>query len=175
MTSVPELEESFFVEHFANILPCEVNEKLEINNQTLSVLHLNIRSLSQKMGQFELFLASLNAKFSCIILSETWFSCDTFLPQYYINGYNLFSNSRSNRNGGGIAIYVSQMFEASVTDIPLAGCEALRVQIGESGRDVCTVLAVYRAPSGSSAAFLGDLALVLPTLPRTYLYWRHQY
>ena len=34
-----------------------------------------------------------------------------------------------------------------------------------SGRVVCTVLAVYRAPSGGRSAFLGDLARILPTLP----------
>ena len=40
-------------------------------------------------------------------------------------------------------------------DVSLEGSDSLLVRIGESGRVVCTVL----------AAFLGDLARILPTLP----------
>ena len=50
-------------------------------------------------------------------------------------------------------------------DVSLEGSDSLLVRIGESGWVVCTVLAVYRAPSGGCSAFLGDLARILPTLP----------
>ena len=49
------------------------------------------------------------------------------------------------------------MFEASVTDIPLAGCEALRGLVSVAGCVHCARCL--------PAAFLGHLALVLPTLP----------
>ena len=45
------------------------------------------------------------------------------------------------------------------------GCESLLLRVGESGRELCSVLAVYRSPSGSLPDFLGGLAGILPTLP----------
>ena len=50
-------------------------------------------------------------------------------------------------------------------NISLEGSDSLLVRIGWSGRVVCTVLTVYRVPSGGRSAFLGDLARVMPTLP----------
>ena len=54
-------------------------------------------------------------------------------------------------------------------NISLDGSDSLLVRIGGSGRVVCTVLAIYRAPYGGRSAFLGDLARVMPTLPSRFL------
>lgn len=61
--------------------------------------------------------------------------------------------------------YVSNVFEASVTNFPMIVCEALRVQVGGYGWDVCTVPPVHHAPSGSLSAFIEHVAAVLPNLP----------
>ena len=50
-------------------------------------------------------------------------------------------------------------------EVSLEGSDPILVRIGESGRVMRTVLAVYCAPSGGRSAFLGDHARVLPTLP----------
>lgn len=160
-----QIEDNIFVHHFPKVLPRELSDKLDIDKGTFSILHMNIRSLNHKMGQLELFLADINVHFSCIIVSETWFDINTFTPNYFINGYKLLCNSRYDRSGGGVAIYIKDQFETEVMDISLSGSEALLVRIGESGRDVCSVLSVYRSPSGSLPAFLQDLAGVLSTLP----------
>ena len=60
---------------------------------------------------------------------------------------------------------MSEKLEASVTDIPLTGAEAMMVRISPSGMLVSTVLAVYRTPSVGPPEFLADLGALLPTLP----------
>ena len=52
-----------------------------------------------------------------------------------------------------------------MTDVRMEGCKSLLLQIGESGRQLCSVLAVYRAPSGFLLVFLGSLAGILSALP----------
>ena len=49
--------------------------------------------------------------------------------------------------------------------VQLEGCELLLLQLGESGRELRLLLAVYRAPSGSLPAFLSDLSRILSGLP----------
>ena len=82
-----------------------------------------------------------------------------------MDGYNLFCSSRPSGGGGGICAYVSDEYEASVTDIRLTGSEAMVVRINRSGRPVYSVFAVYRTPSGVPSAFLADLDAFLPALP----------
>ena len=128
-------------------------------------MHLNICSLINKFDTLELFLASLNIDLSCIVISESWFSNQTFLPQFYLNGFNMFCSSRDQERGGGICVYVSDRFETGAEVVRLAGCEALHLTLALSGRSALSILAVYRAPSGSLSTFLGDLGALLETLP----------
>ena len=55
------------------LLPCEANNKLKyFSSETLSILHLNIRSMTKNFETFQEFYNSLNVNFSIICLSETW-------------------------------------------------------------------------------------------------------
>ena len=82
-----------------------------------------------------------------------------------MKGYNFYCSSRVNGGGGGIAVYVSDKFEARCVDVRLVGSEALLVHVGRGGRAVSSVLAIYRAPSGLVRDFLGDLEEHLSSLP----------
>ena len=39
-------------------------------------------------------------------ISETWFASETDTNIYFIPGYDLISNNRKNKRGGGVAIYI---------------------------------------------------------------------
>ena len=165
MAGTPTMNDTHFVTHSAQLKPCDIKSKLNIDNYSFSFLHINMRSFNDKLGQLEILLEELSVKFKCIIISETWFSDDTFLGKFAINGYNLYCDSRNSKSGGGVAVYVCDSLDVRVTDVRLEGCESLLLQIGESGRELCSVLAVYRAPSGSLPVFLGSLAGILSALP----------
>ena len=67
MTSMPisefTLNDDDFVHHSAKLAPELVKSGMCISNYTFSILHLNIQSLNQKMGQLELLLADINVDF----------------------------------------------------------------------------------------------------------------
>ena len=90
-----------------------------------------MRSFNDKLGQLEILLEELSVKFKCIIISETWFSDDTFLGKFAINGYILYCDSRNSKSGGGVAVYVCDSLDVRVTDVRLEGCESLLLQIVE--------------------------------------------
>ena len=55
------------------LLPEKFPQLLDNKNTTsVSVLHLNIRSINKNFDNFQLFLSSLNYCFSIICFSETW-------------------------------------------------------------------------------------------------------
>ena len=168
MDDRPEITDDLFVSHAANLAPNDVNTHIFSTNNFF-VLHVNAQSLQNKMSQFELFLSEINVEFSSIVVSETWFQRDSFLGNFTIAGYNLFSASRDSGNGGGVAVYVNDKYEARAETVRLEGSESLLVRVGDARRDLCTLLSVYRAPSGALPAFLGDLTECLPSLPSNSL------
>ena len=154
------------VDHRPRISPEAVKSTFNtFNRNNFTILHVNIRSIINKMHLLELLLAQLDTKFSCIVISETWLTNDEFFGKYYLDGYNFFYSSRPGGGGGGVCVYVLDSYEASGADVRLAGSEAMVVRIDCSGRSVCTVLAVYRTPSGVPSAFLADWEACLPSLP----------
>mgnify|MGYP001797304944 CR=1 FL=1 len=55
--------------------------------------------------------------------------------------------------------------ESRVESVQLECSESLIVHTGVAGRDVCSLLAVYRSPSGAAGRFLGDFSVCLSSLP----------
>ena len=77
-----------------------------IYSKNFNVLHLNVRSLADKYDELMLLIRELDVEFSCIVITETWFSEFDFLDQYFIPGFDLFCNSRVGKCGGGVCFYV---------------------------------------------------------------------
>ena len=75
------------------------------------MLHCNIRSANKNFEAFRSLL--LNSKLNCSVigLSETWFTNSTHLPYYSLPGYDLITNNRTEKAGGGVGLYVSQNYE----------------------------------------------------------------
>ena len=69
------------------------------------MLHLNIRSIVNKLGTFCNFLGSLNIKFPIIGISET--CLDDSYHNSHISGYKFMHNYRAGRSGGGIGLYLA--------------------------------------------------------------------
>lgn len=125
---------------------------LRHEDSVMNILHLNIRSLENKVEEFELFVDTLSARIDVLCLTETWFrqgqECATI-----INGFMLAANySRSSKRGGGVSVFVREsefikyktraeesvegVFEVCVLDV-LAPATS-------------TIVTVYRAPDPSN-------------------------
>ena len=78
---------NFFNNNIENLdTPYISHEKIKDLNvntaaNTLSVLHLNIRSMKKNFESFKLFLSNFNFDFSIICFSETWLDDSSSLPQ----------------------------------------------------------------------------------------------
>ena len=78
------------------------------NRSTFSFMHVNIRSLPKNFDQMRNYLHTLHSDFSVMGLSETWLkNSDMPFNIYSIPGYQLETNNRTGRVGGGVALYIS--------------------------------------------------------------------
>lgn len=141
----------------------EFNKKYGKHCTRLSTLHVNIRSIKNKLDAFETFLQSLCVKFDIIAISETWLTKEDVPP--HIEGYKCEVLTRKQRRGGGTAVYVNTNLRHQVIE-PLnrvdEHIESLFIKV------VNTVIGVlYRPPSGNTAEFLQLVETVLSNIGST--------
>jgi hypothetical protein len=87
------------------------------NNDYVSLIHLNVRSLPKNMDQLTVYLRSLGHSFTVIGLSETWLT-DNNKDLYHMPGYNSLHECRQNKRGGGVSLFIHGSAEYTVrTDL----------------------------------------------------------
>lgn len=117
----------------------------------LTFVHLNVRSIINKIDLIRLLLTDSNI--DCLCLTETWLKEIISNDLLYIEGYNVFRYDRQGVNkGGGLCVFVRDKFEAEIikfTDFDQKDIEILAVKISgfKKGTYLCTT--VYRPPKGS--------------------------
>ena len=95
---------------FAQIAPNMANL-----SQSLSLCHLNIRSIKKNLSNFVTYMDCLGFRFSIIGLSETWMK-DDICDLYGIEGYELFEKHRPTKAGGGVGLFIAQNVEYTKRD-----------------------------------------------------------
>ena len=91
-------------------LPNDVANSLKDLNDSFSVFHLNIRSMSKNFDAFKILLDQLNFTFKVIILTETW-ALDNQVSSnsiFRIPNYASIHQVREKRNVGGVSIFVHE-------------------------------------------------------------------
>ena len=100
------LSSSYYVEDYFN----KKCEQLDVKSNPFCLMHMNIRSFSKNMDNFNMYLEFLNVKFSIIGLSETWGN-DSPTDMYTPKGYNTEHQSRSNKQGGGVTLLIEDSIQ----------------------------------------------------------------
>ena len=101
------------------------------------------------MPKFDDFLASIDVHRPHIIcVVESWLSEEIDDNEISIPGFQIFRNDR-NRHGGGVLIYVSSMFFASVLFPPPPALEILTLSVLFDNFKMYLCL-FYRPPSSST-------------------------
>ena len=99
-----------------NYFPSELlslSEKLHINLENFSMIHLNIRSAKKNFEKLKDFLSQTGSFFKILCLTETWLddrnseSSLYQLPQYTAIHQNKSPSHKSGR-GGGISMYIHE-------------------------------------------------------------------
>ena len=70
-----------------------------------SLIHFNCRSLPSSYNKLKDSINALDVQFDVIALSETWL-IDNDSDSFNIDGYKMFTCSRTNKSGGGVALYI---------------------------------------------------------------------
>ena len=88
----------------------EYNQHIQPTSSTtqhsLSILHLNIRSLQKNYDNLTSFLGCLKIQPHIVALSETWLK-DTNQHLYQLNGYSTYHSCRLNKEHGGVSLLIS--------------------------------------------------------------------
>ena len=138
-----------------------VNESFVESTESLSLIHINIRSLARNNDSFTASLETLNLNFDIIAVTETWLRDPS--QDVYFSSYNSCHSVRNERIGGGTAIYMknhlctNELTQFNVNS-PDLECVFAEIKDGD-GRVV--VGCVYRPPNGSIAVFLHELCTML--------------
>ena len=142
-----------------------VNIFFEVTINGFSVIHLNIRSLQKNFENFKFFLNSCKTKFDIICLSETW--CEELVSNnslYYLRNYTLFEQPRtSGKRGGGVLMYVSDVFSSVRTKFTLSNtnAETLFIELSFINCKNIIIGIVYRPPNGKYEVFKNHLKSII--------------
>ena len=77
------------------------------NDKTFSVLHLNVRSLSQNFESLKELLTTIKFEFKVICLTETWCTDDPRNETLFnVENYTSINQVRKHDRGGGICVFI---------------------------------------------------------------------
>ena len=145
-------------------------ETIRANNY-FSMVHLNIRSMAKNLGNFELYLKSLEFEFDIIGLSETWIKGQN-LDFSKIQGYRQEHVYRENRSGGGVSLFVKNIIDYKLrSDINILNdnLEAVFIEINKTQfatPNNIIIGTVYRPPNTDIQLFMHHLKLILDQMDK---------
>ena len=167
LTETDHLSENLNLDNFSTEIR-KLNTQWPLN---MTVLSLNIRSISGNYDNLLTFLHTLDYTISIIMITETWLREDR-VDLYPIDGYNQFAICRKSR-GGGLLMYVHRSIEVSLvpslTKISNA-CESLFVKFNINNASHYAGV-VYRSPNRPIADFISAFDKLCISLPKND-WWR---
>ena len=141
----------------------EINNRFaSVNNiPSLSIMHLNTRSLLGNFDKLNLLLGNLQLPFSVIGVSETWLNDATS---------ELVSNHRKSKTGGGVGIYLKNGLEyklreeCNLSDSEVIESLFLEITVPHGKNTI--VGSVYRPPNQNTATFLDKFNDILSSISK---------
>ena len=126
----------------------------------VSILYFNARSLIPKFDKLCLICASVCPTFVCVV--ESWLSSEIDDSEINIQGYNIVRLDRT-RHGGGLVIYVHNMFSYSVLFKGSPDFELLTLSCKPSTNNPDFYFALFYRPPSSNFLLLDTLFSTLCT------------
>lgn len=123
-------------------------------------IHLNIRSLKKNFNSFIAQINDVLQFIDVIFLTEINTKNET-ISMFNIPNFIAIANTRENRRGGGLIMYLKNHHTFKETNISFKSCEAICGQITTVCQDSINILAVYRPPSSNKNIYLKELKQIL--------------
>ena len=150
-------------------IPCKYITESQINNfleiPCSSFLHVNCRSFNANFDKLSTMVLQLKNNASVIAVTETWTSKLTE-SLFTLPGYKFVCNSRCDRTGGGVGLFIDQQLTFKVrTDLrPSDNIECIFVEITQFNKANILIGAIYRPPNNDIRAFNAEFSLLLDKL-----------
>jgi exonuclease III len=104
----------------------------------------------------------LSNKFDVFTVSETWLDSKITDLEIEIPGYNIYRVDRENKTGGGVCIYVRQIYKTiclrDISSISASGFHQLWLKVQVRHLKSIIINTVYRPPNTPTSCFDSDLA-----------------
>ena len=128
----------------------------ECRTRGLKVCHLNARSLLPKIDTLRLLINK--NPFNVIAVSETWLKPTVSNAEININNYSITRQDRTDKTGGGTAIYVRNGIPyRSRTYLQKNGIETCWIEIIRPNTKSLFISSVYRPPDANVDNFIENL------------------
>lgn len=147
-----------------NFLNMINNNDLNSNN-FLSILHINSRSLLNKLSDLLLLNNAIGNYFNVIVISETWLN-DESVNLIDLPGYNFLFKNRSNKKGGGVGIFLKlgldyTLFDNALSTDDVSECLCIEIKFHNSS---AIIFAIYRPPNSDPYHLIHQLDLAFSNL-----------
>ncbi|KAJ8680484.1 hypothetical protein QAD02_016271 [Eretmocerus hayati] len=119
------------------------------------ILHVNIRSLRKNVDNLQMLLAQLQRKPILLVCTEIWTADDTLLHE--IPGYNLYINNSKLNKADGVAVYVMENVNHSISYEHLEYTCVIDVDIELGKNKELQVSALYRSHDFPKNIFVESL------------------
>ena len=151
-------------------LPEDFKKRIECENiqAKFSIMHLNIRRISNKFDSLKNLIDTLNIPFQKIGLTETWLN-DNIVNCFTLNNYEYFGSNRPEKRGGGVGLYVSKQLEHKsrndlTKNVGIIETKFIEI-INDNGKNLI-VGVIYRPPSGYFLTFKNTMNTILEKIDR---------
>jgi hypothetical protein len=158
--------EEHLINYCKNVTVADYND-VKDNSNLFTVMHVNCRSIVNKVTELESLLFSLNNKPDICFFSETWLSNNALAPHFAnYSGHHMVREGR----GGGVSIYVQNCFDCHempcCTTKSTFECVGTVVKVNES----LSVLSIciYRPPNTDINVFFDELEELFVSVTNAY-------
>lgn len=133
----------------------EWNNKL--NNDLLTIIHVNIRSLRKNWDWLMIKLENILPKLDVLVLSEININNEE-AECYHIKNFNRISICRTYMRGGGVMLFHRDTYHADTLTYSFDDSENINVQIKhQATKTEFKILAIYRPPKANQQKFTEDI------------------
>ena len=148
-------------------LPSELKNTLRLQkfSSSLSLLHINARSMLNKINSIEFLINSISFDFNIIAITETW-ETESNSSLLKLPGFVKVSKARkNNENGGGVALFLKEDLKFIQKDIITDSFESLFIDVIDDSSSRPTLVGViYRPPNTDLRPFNAEIEKTLSGL-----------
>jgi len=158
-----------------NSIYVEVNKLCNLfdftNKSAINLIHINCRSLKKNFNDILTMLNIISSPFTAIAVTETWLTPFT-QHLYSIPGYTFVSQSRDDKTGGGVGIFINNRLSFTLrSDLCHTGSfiEYLFVNISfftKKGKFNLLLGCIYRPPNSDISSYNSEIINILKLIER---------